>query len=227
MIERRRIALKKRIWTKAALAISVCLFIAWWMLGTGATLAWFSDTDHVRNSFQVGLLKMDVAYWSNITEDYEPLMGATEAFDRHALYEPGYTQVVYLRINNTGRETFNYKLAVTVQKVNKGYNAWGDEIYLPDYLRYGVVFGKTEAEVRQQVQDRLAAREQAPETWGRLDTWGDKAPYPLTAAEECHYAALIVYMPEEVGNVANYRGAQPSVDLGITVRAQQANAPMN
>ena len=35
-------------------------------------------------------------------------------------------------------------------------------------------------------------------------------------------AALIVRMPEEVGNVANYRGdTVPEVDLGITVKADQ------
>jgi hypothetical protein len=37
-----------------------------------------------------------------------------------------------------------------------------------------------------------------------------------------------MHMPEEVDNVANYRGAQePRVELGITVFAQQAGAPMN
>lgn len=55
-------ALKKKKWTKAALALSVCLFVLWWALGTGATLAWFSDHDEVRNEFQIGLLKLDVSY---------------------------------------------------------------------------------------------------------------------------------------------------------------------
>jgi len=36
------------------------------------------------------------------------------------------------------------------------------------------------------------------------------------------YIALIVRMPEEVGNAANYRGViVPRVDLGITVKASQ------
>ncbi|MEE1049397.1 MAG: hypothetical protein U0M60_18505, partial [Clostridia bacterium] len=36
------------------------------------------------------------------------------------------------------------------------------------------------------------------------------------------YIALIVRMPEEVGNVANYRGdTVPKVELGITVKADQ------
>jgi len=42
------------------------------------------------------------------------------------------------------------------------------------------------------------------------------------------YAALIVYMPEETTNEANYmRNADiPTVELGLTVYAQQAGTPM-
>ena len=39
---------------------------------------------------------------------------------------------------------------------------------------------------------------------------------------ESTYIALIVRMPEDVTNVANYRGNDiPKVDLGITVKADQ------
>ena len=153
---------------------------------------------------------------------------ATKAFNDQALYEPGYTQVVWLKLDNNGDVDFRYKLAVTVEKVTEGENAWGDSIYLSNYLRCGIVFGKTEAEVNQQVNDRLAARNHAPDDWGTLGTWSDISPYTFKVGEDSHYAALIVYMPEEVGDVANYRGAAaPKVELGITVFAQQANAPLN
>lgn len=219
--------MQKRKWTKVALALSACLFILWWALGTGATLAWFSDTDTVRNEFQVGLLKLDVSYKNDIVKEYTPLQGATKAFHDEALYEPGYTQVVYLKIENKGNVDFRYKVAVTVKDYVNGKNAWGEDIYLPNYLRYGVVFGKTEADVREQVKDRLEARTNAPNQWGTLGTWSEIAPYIYDVEEDAHYAALIVYMPEEVGNIANYRGfTEPRVELGITVFAQQANAPM-
>ena len=208
--------MKKRKWTKGALALSACLFILWWALGTGATLAWFSDTDTVRNEFQVGLLKMDVSYRNDIVKEYAPLQGTTKAFNDEALYEPGYTQVA-----------FRYKIAVEVEDFENGKNAWGEDIYLPNYLRYGVVFGKTEADVQQQVKDRLAAKSQAQNAWGMLGTWSEISPYSFNPGEKAHYAALIVYMPEEVGNAANYRGfTEPRVELGITVFAQQADAPL-
>lgn len=219
--------MKKRRWTKAAFALSACLFVLWWALGTGATLAWFSDADTVRNEFQVGLLKMNVSYRNDIVTEYTPLQGATKAFHDEALYEPGYTQVVYLKIDNGGDVAFNYKIAVTVKGATKGKNAWGDEIYLPNHLRYGIVFGETEADVQQQVKDRLAARNHAPDDWGMLGTWSEISPYTFDAGENSRYTALIVYMPEEVGDAANYRGFDvPQVKLGITVFAQQENTPM-
>ncbi len=218
----------KKKWRKAALAFSAFLFVLWWALGTGATLAWFSDHDEVRNEFQIGLLKLDVSYKNDIVTEYTPLEGATKAFNDEALYEPGYTQVVYLKIENNGDVEFKYKVAVTVDKVITGKNEWGEEIYLPNYLRYGVVFGKTEAEVQALVKDRLTSRTHAPNDWGTLGTWSKISPYTFGVEEDAHYAALIVYMPEEVGNAANYRGfTEPRVELGITVFAQQANAPMD
>ena len=214
--------MSKKKWTKAALAFSALLFVLWWALGTGATLAWLSDADSVRNEFQIGLLDLDVSYKNDIVTEYTPLQGTTEAFNDHALYEPGYTQVVYLEIENLGDMDFTYKAAVTVEDTVLGKTAWGDDIYLPDYLRCGIVFGKTEAEVEQQVADRLTARSNAPEYWSALGTWSEPSPYTFAADDDPHYAALIVYMPENVGNAANYRGADvPQVILGITVSAQQ------
>ena len=42
------------------------------------------------------------------------------------------------------------------------------------------------------------------------------------------YVALIVFMPEDVGNEANYQTGEkvPSVELGLTVFAQQADTQM-
>lgn len=217
--------MKNRKWRKAALALSSFLFVLWWALGTGATLAWFSDTDTVRNEFRIGLLNIDVNYKNDIVTEYTPLMGATEVFYDEALYEPGYTQVVYLKIENNGDVDFKYKLSVNVKDVTVGKNALGKDIYLPDYLRYGAVFAESEAEVQEMVKERLDARTHAP---NRLDTWSEKSPYTFEVGEDPHYAAMIIYMPEEVDNAANYRdGKQPRLELGVTVFAQQANAPMD
>ena len=209
------------------MALSASLFLLWWALGTGATLAWFSDTDTVRNEFQIGLLKLGVSYKNDIVTEYTPLQGTTKAFNDEALYEPGYTQVVYLKIENNGDVDFQYKVAVTIEDFTNGKNAWGEDIYLPNYLRYGVVFAENEETLQKMVKERLEARNYATNEWGALGTWSEISPYTFEVREADHYAALIVYMPEEVGNTANYRGlTAPKVELGITVFAQQANAPM-
>ena len=220
--------MNRKKWRKTALALSACLFVLWWALGTGATLAWFSDVETVRNEFKIGLLDLDVSYKNDIITEYIPLKGATEVFYDDALYEPGYTQVVYLKIENNGDVDFNYKVSVTVEDFTNGKNAWGEEIYLPNYLRYGVVFAESETELQEMVRDRLNTRTHATNDWGMLGTWSEVSPYIFEAGENPHYAALIIYMPEEVGNAANYRGfVEPRVELGITVFAQQSNAPMN
>ena len=211
----------KKKWRKAALALSACLFVLWWVLGTGATLAWFSDTDTVRNEFQIGLLKLDVSYKNDIVTEYTPLEGSTEVFYDEALYEPGYTQVVYLKIENKGNVAFDYKLSVTVESANTVTGVLGNEIYLPNYLRFGAVFAESEDALKTAVADRLSARNQAKEQ--PLSTWSETSDYTFEANEAPHYAALIVYMPEEVGNAANYRGGTaPQIKLGIAVKAQQA-----
>ena len=115
--------MQRKKWTKAALAFSCCLFIIWWALGTGATLAWFSDSDTVRNEFEIGLLDLKVSYKNDITTDYADLEGTTKAFNDQALYEPGYTQVVYLKIENMGDVDFKYKVAVTVNDFDNGVNS--------------------------------------------------------------------------------------------------------
>ena len=218
--------MRQKKWIKASLAISACLFVLWWALGTGATLAWFSDTDVARNEFDFGLLQLDVDYRNDSMTGYDDLEGSTAVFNDKALYEPGYTQVVYLRLDNVGDVDFDYKVAVTVNNSNPAYNVWGEEFYLPNYLRYGVVFGESEADVQAQVADRLTAQSKADQDWNILDTWSEDSPYTFEVQDDYHYAALIVYMPEAVDNVANYRGGdKPYVELGVTVSAWQITDP--
>ena len=216
--------MKRKNWRKMALALSVCLFVLWWALGAGATLAWFSDVDTVRNEFQIGLLDLDVSYKNIYMDDYKPLLGTTEAFHDEALYEPGYTQVVYLKIENEGTPPFDYKVALTVRDIVYGVDMWNNPFPLSEYLRYGVVFARTEAQLQEMLKDRLNARNQVDDRWNAMGTWSKTSEYTLEAGDDsCHYAALIVYMPEEVDNSANNRGINPpQVEIGINVFAQQA-----
>lgn len=216
--------MKKVSYTKTALTFSVILLVICSVLGIGTTLAWFTDTTPVdRNAFQVGILDLSVSYTNDVVTQYTPVERNTAVFNDEALYEPGYTQVVNLKIENTGDVAFDYKVAVNVSDYTDSVSVLGNDLHLPDYLRFGVIFGATEAEL-----DRALARENALEDMESycLDTYSQMDTVSL-APGEVRYAALVVYMPEEIDNAANYRGLKvPAVELGLTVYAQQAGTPM-
>lgn len=215
----------RRKFTKLALILSVVLLVAWSLLGTGATIAWFTDVaPAVKNSFLIGQMDLDVFYHHDGMEQYAPVDASTPVFNDEALYEPNYTQVVHLRIENNGQIPFRYKLSVDMRSCRDSTNVYGMTLHLPQHLRYGVVYAATEAELDRELAQLLADRDMMDlhlNQYSQVDT-------VQVAPRGCRYAALVVYMPREVGNEANHqKGAQPpSVALGITVFAQQADAPL-
>ena len=218
--------MKKSKVTRAMLFLSMYVLLLWGALGTGATLAWFSDTTPVaKNTFDVALMDLNVWFRNDNMIDYARLTEQTPIFNNNAIYEPGYTQVVYLRIENPGDVEFQYKVAVNVNSYTTSMNKYGATFTLPPYLRYGVVFGDSEAALNRALAQSLADQNMADlinlNTYSAFDTI-------TVASGKARYAALVVYMPEETGNEANYEkpAMQPQVDLGVTIFAQQANTPM-
>lgn len=226
--------MKRRKFTKAALALSVCLVILWAILGAGTTIAWFTDeTPVAKNTFDIGDMNL-VVYYKDEKGDWIEIDENTEVFDDEALYEPGYTQVVYLKIENKGDVDFDYKLSVDMISFVAGMNEMGRPIYLPNYLKFGAAIEDTEPELQQEVADRETARKNATKLMDEgeqpavemlpLNTYSSSIGQLDAQAGEksIDYAALIIYMPESVGNEANYRGTTvPEVKLGVTVSASQ------
>ena len=202
---------------KIALALSLCILIIWGILGTGASLAWFTDTsDKVTNIFHTGDFELTV---SHRTDDgsWEIMDGNTKVFDDEALYEPGYVQVVYLKIENTGDYPFDFHTAVSVRSSVTALNMFGQEFWLHEHLKFGVVFADSESEMDELVSNRDKAVEIANMKLQNYDT-KSAALEPGVAK----YMALVVRMPKNVGNEANYRGDNhPKVELGIIVKADQ------
>lgn len=225
--------MKNRRFTKIAFALSICLLILWGILGTGTSIAWFMDeTPELVNTFDFGELDLEVYYKVTNTQgasEWVKMDEKTKVFDEEALYEPGYTQVVYLKIVNEGDVEFDYKLSVNMNDFVPGVNEAGQPIYLPNYLKFGAVIAEDEETLSREVARATASK--------YLDD-GDKPTaemLPLNTYssnigqleiepddEKVDYAALILYMPEEIGNEANYRGTDiPTVELGVTVFASQ------
>lgn len=208
---------KKRIYKQIALALSLCALIVWCILGTGASLAWFTDTSpEINNIFHFA--EFDLVVSHRLTDGkWEEVDSQTKIFDEEALYEPGYVQVVYLKVENKGTIPFEFYTAVNVNGCIEATNVFGQRFMLQDYLKFGITTADSEDAMKNSVPDRNAAVKLADMPLHNYDT--ETAVLEPGATK---YIALIVRMPEEVGNVANYRGdTVPEVDLGITVKADQ------
>ena len=207
---------------KIAMSVSLLLILIWGVLGTGASLAWFSDTDEkLKNVFHFAEFDLEVSY---LDEDgkWKPVQQDTELFDDQARYEPGYTKVVYLKIENLGTVPFLYKTAVTVSDYTLATNVYGQSFQLQDYLRFGVTSAKTETELFAAVETRDLAKEVADMPLNRYYEEEFTTKQAELDPNETVYMALIVRMPEEVDNIANYRGESiPRVELGIVISATQ------
>ena len=208
---------KKTPYKRIALALSLCALLIWAILGTGASLAWFTDTSpEINNIFHFG--KFDLVVSHQLTDGkWEEIDSKTKIFNEEALYEPGYVQVVYLKVENKGTVPFKFSTAVNVNGCIVATNVFGQDFMLQDYLKFGLTIADSEDAMKNSVPNREKAVEIANMP---LHNYATEAAELAPGATK--YIALIVRMPEEVGNVANYRGnTVPKVELGITVKADQ------
>ena len=208
---------KKTPYKRIALVLSLCALLIWAILGTGASLAWFTDTSpEINNIFHFG--EFDLVVSHRLTDGkWQEVDSQTKIFDEEALYEPGYVQVVYLKVENKGTLPFEFYTAVNVNGCIEATNIFGQKFMLQDYLKFGLTNANTEDEMKNSIPNREKAVEISDMPLHNYST--DTA---ILGPGETKYIALIVRMPEEVGNVANYRGdTVPEVELGITVKADQ------
>ena len=208
---------KKKTYKRIALALGLCALIIWGILGTGASLAWFTDTSpEINNIFHFAEFDVEVSH--RLTDGrWEEVDSQTKIFDEEALYEPGYVQVVYLKAENKGTVPFEFYTSVNVNGCIVATNVFGQEFMLQDHLKFGITTADTEEAMKNSVPNREKAVEIADMPLKNYDT--ETAVLKPGATK---YIALIIRMPEEVDNVANYRGDDlPKVELGITVKADQ------
>ena len=209
---------KKNIpYKRIALALSLCALIIWGILGAGTSLAWFTDTSNELNNI-FHFAEFDVEVSHRLTDGkWEPVDSQTKIFDEEALYEPGYVQVVYLKVDNKGAVPFNFFTAVNVNGCIEATNAFGQPFMLQDYLRFGITISDSEEAMKNSVPNREASVALADMPLHNYET-----ETAVLAPGASKYIALIVRMPKEVDNIANYRGdTVPEVELGITVKADQ------
>ncbi len=217
----------KKNTTKHALLLSILSIMLCAAMLIGTTYAWFTDSvTSGKNKIVAGNLDIELKY-SKDFNNWKTVQGATDLVDPNALWEPGHTEVVYLEISNIGSLALKYNFDISVVNSTVGISVLGNEIKLSDYLMYDVI------EVTEAFEDRDEAREAVEDTAKKLDNYnGDDVT--MASDEQAKTFALVVYMPEEVGNVANYRTDAitmsngvatgiPSIELGVSVVATQLN----
>lgn len=209
--------LLKTKYKKIALVLSLMTLILWGVLGTGASLAWFTDaTPEINNIFHFADFDLVVSH--ELTDgNWEEVDSTVQIFDENALYEPGYTQVVYLKVENKGDVPFNFRTAVNVNGYSTATNVFGQKFVLQDYLLFGLTTSDSIEEMKESVKSRELAKQVATMKLNNYSTED-----AILEDGETKYIALVVRMPEEVTNVANYRGETiPKVELGVIVTAEQ------
>ena len=219
--------------TRLALLQSVLALLLCCAMLIGTTFAWFTDsvTSGV-NRISAGELDVELEYldkngnWKDVTE-------TTNVFAEDTLWEPGHTEVVYLRISNQGSLALKYQLGINIVSETPSINVDGQPLILSEHIRFGVENnrdGKTAPWANRDAAIAAVSASAKALSTGHFE--GGKL-YP---ADNCpadgkteQYIAMAVYMPESVGNEANYMTDEnaPEIMLGIKLVATQQTSELD
>lgn len=211
--------------TKRALLTSVLALVLSLAMLAGSTFAWFTDTASTGvNRIVSGNLDVGLQYWG-VGEDGKKTWltaeNSEELFDKNALWEPGYTQIVYLKVKNNGNLALTYAMQITPVRETVGINVDGEEFKLSDYIKFGWRTFTVDGAGAPVALDREAAQTGVGEGAQLGKTLHRQVAEPLEAGAE-ELVALVAWMPENVGNEANYSTVQPTIELSLKVLATQA-----
>lgn len=211
--------------TKRALLTSVLALVLSLAMLAGSTFAWFTDTASTGvNRIVSGNLDVGLKYWG-VGEDgrktWLTAENSEDLFDENALWEPGYTQIVYLKVENNGNLALTYAMQITPVHETVGVNVDGEEFKLSDYIKFGWTAFTVDGDGAPVALDREAAQTGVGDGAQLGTTLHRQAELPLEADAE-ELVALMAWMPEDVGNEANYSTVQPTIELSLKVLATQA-----
>ena len=208
--------------TKRALLTSVLSLLLCFTMLLSTTFAWFTDTvTSANNMIVAGNLDVELYYQQEGQTDWTKVTSTTNVFLENALWEPGHTEVVKLKIVNEGSLALQYQLGVNVASEIGSTNVNGDPFKLSDFIKFGIVDGSTSY-----TRDQAIAAVDATAT--PLKQAYASESVILQAKNDTDddekIVTLVVYMPTTVGNEANHKtgAAVPTINLGINLFATQA-----
>ncbi len=225
--------------TKRALFSSVVALLLCFTMLLGTTFAWFTDSAVSGNNIiKTGNLDMKLSwrpYGADHTEEWAEVTESTVLFGKDALYEPGYTEAVWLKVENLGSLAFRYDLAINVASEKQGTNKAGEKFSLSDYLEVKyMTTTSTDME-----SDYYTTRESLDSfAFGSAINSGVaslsddiavikngvafSASDATNGAYSSAYVLVVISMPTTVGNEANHNGTDiPQIDFSLTALATQ------
>ena len=210
--------------TKKALRGSLLALFLCIVLLIGTTFAWFTDTASTGvNKIVSGKLDVEL-YYSKDCKTWDKVTDETYLFDDSALYEPGYTQVAYVKVKNAGNLALKYDLAVNSTDDQRGKNVYNEWYHITDYLMMGAVNTDKAYDSREEAKAAVEDSANIIKSGAQLT---DSGTAILKPGEETRPFAVVLYMPETVGNEANPKPSKTTdwsakVKLGMTLFATQA-----
>lgn len=225
--------------TKRALFSSVVALLLCFTMLLGTTFAWFTDSAVSGNNIiKTGNLDMKLSwrpYGADHAEEWAEVTENTVLFGKDALYEPGYTEAVWLKVENLGSLAFRYDLAINVANEKQGTNKAGEKFCLSDHLEVKyMTTTSTDME-----SDYYTTRESldsfafgAAANSGVASLSDDiavikngvafSASDATNGAYSSAYVLVVISMPTTVGNEANHNGSDiPQIDFSLTALATQ------
>ena len=183
----------------------------------GTTFAWFTDSvTSSNNIIKSGNLDIELYYqlegengWTQVTE-------TTNVFAVDALWEPGHTEVVKLKVVNEGSLALKYNLGVNVYSETGSVNVNGDAFNVSDFIMFAVIDG-----ANAYTRDEAIAAAEANGATPLKTAYSSNANALLPTEESV--VTMVVYMPTSVGNDANAAkdAATPTINLGLNLYATQ------
>ncbi len=226
----------KRSQKKALFFSALAMILSFTML-LGTTYAWFTDSVvSSGNRIQSGKLQVGLEYRTVGTDgtfgEWKDANGAKDILDPEALYEPGYVSMTLLKVKNKGTLALKYQLAMVKEAAEKtAVNVHGKTFKLSDYLVFKFVkLDETTAVKASDAKTKTTfTREDALALVGADAPMGLNVQTTVDAVladsdTEPDYVALVITMPETVGNAAMYdpdKSEAPQLKLDFKLVATQ------
>ena len=211
---------------RRSLFMSIVSLLLCMSMLVGTTFAWFTDSvTSANNIIKSGNLDVELYYQVEGKTDWTKVTGTTNVFKENALWEPGHTEVVKLKVVNEGSLALKYQLGVNIAGETGSVNALGADFKLSDHIKFGIVEGAqtyTRDQAVAAVDSTATALKQAYNS--QVTTLYPQSDDTTKASEKI--VTMVVYMPTSVGNEANHAkdAAQPIINLGINLFATQVEA---